>query len=309
MGPRTLIKHGLLLLAPFAVILGTVAWVDPYEYFPWQGPVPKELKQKNLYHTGRTMPFSNLLWKLIEFKRTPTSNILLGDSRLSHFDVDHLREVDGRTWFNFGVPGGNYRTLADVFEYADGITGLDRVMVQVSFRATNIGFDWDLFHEPSVLVDEPLLYLTNRRVIEATALNLISHWMPDRVQYDAVPDDQWTRVLNMEKESAAAFRTDTIALNLLQTIADRCRERGIRLVLVEYPTHPDVRRIYSAAGLDREREKYAGRMRAMGQYMDLDQDGLFPEERTYWRDPMHLTADAQRLLIDRIWGKDARSAP
>jgi phosphoglycolate phosphatase-like HAD superfamily hydrolase len=302
MGSRTLLKHGLLLIAPFALILGTVAWVDPYGMFGWKGPVPVELKEKNLYHNGRTMPFSNLMWKLVAFERQPVRNVLLGDSRLSHFDVGHLREVDGRTWFNFGVPGGNVRTLADVFAYADSTTGLERVMVQVNFRAMNKGFDWDLFHEPSLLVNDPLLYLTNRRVIEATGLNLISRFWPEHLAYDAVPKDQWERVLKMERENAMSFTFDDKAFDLLKQIAERCHDRGIQLLFVEYPTHDEVRRIYSEAGLDDEREAYATRMGGMANYLDLDRDDVGPADRTLWRDPMHLTGDAQRLLIDRIWG-------
>jgi len=302
MGPRTLLKHGLLLIAPFALILGTVAWVDPYGMFGWKGPVPIELKEKNLYHSGRTMPFSNLMWKLVAFKQKPVRNVLLGDSRLSHFDVGYLREVDGRTWFNFGVPGGNVRTLADVFSYADSATILERVMVQVNFRAMNKGFDWDLFHEPALLVNEPLLYVTNRRVIEATGLNLISRFWPEKLSYDAVPKDQWERVLKMERDNAASFTFDEQAFARLEQIAERCHARGIKLVFVEYPTHDEVRSIYSEAGLDDERAQYAARMRSMADYLDLDHDGVFPADRSLWRDPMHLTEEAQRLLIDRIWG-------
>jgi hypothetical protein len=304
MGPRTIIKHGLLLVAPFALILGTVALVDPYGMFPWQGPVPVELKKKNLYHDGRTMPFSNTLWKLIAFRKQPVKNILLGDSRLSHFDLGHLRDVSERNWFNFGVPGGNYRTVEDLFNYADSIAPLERVMVQVSFRGCNQGFDWDLYMEPRVLVDDPLLYLTNRRVIEATGLGLISRYFPDRLAYDAIPEDQWTRVLKSERENAEHYAFDPMAFERLRSIADRCRKKGIALVLVEYPTHPDVRRIYHEAGLDSLRQEYVSELRAMAPFIDLDRDGLFPDDTSNWRDPMHLTTATQRLLIDKVWGAD-----
>ena len=85
MGTRTFFLWIAAIAAPFALVFATVAVVDPYNYFGWSNAVPDDLKRKNLYHDGRTMPFSNLLWKLVEFPKASHPNILLGDSRLSHF--------------------------------------------------------------------------------------------------------------------------------------------------------------------------------------------------------------------------------
>ncbi|MCB9170612.1 MAG: hypothetical protein H6597_01900 [Flavobacteriales bacterium] len=305
MGLRRFLLRCLLLVAPFLVVLGAVWLVDPYGLFHPDGIVPKELKLKNLYHSGRTMPFSNLMWKLCAFRREPSPNVLLGDSRLSHFDLGHLEEVSGERYFNFGVPGGNYRTIRDVFQWADTLEGLRTVMVQVSFRGLNSGLDWDLVNEPRTLADAPLLYLTNRRVLEATALNLYSWAFPQFVHYDVLPPDQWQRVLEMERTNASEFTPDTAVYGILQHIADRCRTQGARLLLVEYPTHSDVRTIYAEAGLSEERRRYVDHLRHIADFIDLDQPGLFPDDHRFWRDPLHLTTENQRLVIDRVWG-DAR---
>jgi hypothetical protein len=57
------------------------------------------------------------------------------------------------------------------------------------------------------------------------------------------------------------------------------------------------------AGLSPAREAYLARLRTMAPVLDLDQPGLFPTDRAFWRDPLHLSIDAQRELITRIWGK------
>ncbi|MBP6391097.1 MAG: hypothetical protein KA352_09395 [Flavobacteriales bacterium] len=309
MGTRTFFLRIAAIAAPFALVFASVVVVDPYNYFGWSNTVPDELKRKNLYHDGRTMPFSNLLWKLVEFRKGSHPNILLGDSRLSHFDLDHLETVSGQHYYNLGVPGGNYRTVADLFTYADSVEGLSEgyalqeVVVQVSFRGMNKGFDWDLYTEPRFLLDQPFLYLTNRRVLEATLLNLRSAVAPNSVAYDQTPPDQWQRVLAMEQENAASFSLDTTVYTLLQRMADRCEAQGARFRFVEYPTHPDVQHIYTEAGLEPLRQVYMARLAAIGTTIDLDRPGLFPEDRSYWRDPMHLTTEAQRLLIDRVWGR------
>lgn len=302
MGVRGFLLRCLLIGAPFAAVLSLVWLVDPYGMWHPDGVVPRELKLKNLYHSGRTMPFSNLMWKLPAFRREAPAHVLFGDSRLSHFDLDHLEAVSGDRYFNFGVPGGNYRTIRDAFAWADEHADLRTVMVQVSFRGLNTGMDWDLVSEPRTLADSPLLYLTNRRVLEGTALNLYSWAFPDRVEYDALPPDQWERVLNMERENAADFTPDTAVYTILEHLAERCREQGGRLMLVEYPTHGDVRSIYKEAGLLPVREAYLDRLRTIGEVVDLDRPGLFPEDRSFWRDPLHLTTENQRLVIDQVWG-------
>ena len=299
---RRFLLQCVLLSIPIGLVFGTVAWVDPYGLFGHSGPVPVERKRLNLYHSGRTMAFSNMLWKLIEFQREPAPNILLGDSRLSYFDLDALEQVSGSRYRNLGIPGGNYRTVRDLFHYADSLTHLQKVCVQVSFRGLNQGLDWDLYSEARGVLEKPYTYLYNRRVLEATALNLFSWTFPDRVTYDATPPDQWQRVLVAERANAQDFHPDTTVYRSLRELAARCRQHGTELLFVEYPTHPDVQRIYTEAGLGKEREAYLTELRAIAPVIDLDRPGLFSAEADHWRDPLHLTTTAQRELIDRVWG-------
>ncbi len=284
-----------------ALLFTLVAWVDPYCLYHTGGPIPRTLKEKNLYHNGRTMPFSNMMWKLIDFRRTPQANVLLGDSRLSYFDQDSLERTTGDRYFNFGIPGGNYVTMDHLFRYADSLTTLRNVYVQVAFRGMNASQSFDIYEEPSEILAHPHSYVYNRRVIEAAGLNVYSVWFP--VTYDAPNSDQWRSVLEAEKAAAEQFQLDTTVYTKLKHMADRCAAEGARLVFVEYPTHPDLQAIMRTAGLAPQREAYLNQLRAIAPVIDLDQPGLFPTDRGFWRDPLHLTVEAQRQLIGKIWGE------
>ena len=301
-GVKHFLLRSLLLIVPFALLLGVVWLVDPYGMFHADGVVSAETKRKNLDHSGRTMAFSNVMWKLLEYERDPAENVIFGDSRLSYFDLDHLENVAGADHFNFGVPGGNYRTISDLYELATEIRRPKNVYIQVGFRAMRPGMDWDLVHEARTLAEKPLLYLTNRRVLEATALNLYSTWFPDRVKHDELPPDQWERVLGMEAANIDGFSLDESIFAMLEEIAEDCRKYGSKLVLIEYPTHPDVSDMYEEAGLMDLRQQYVARMSAIAPFIDLDQPGLFPSSKDYWRDPLHLTVETQRMVIDTVWG-------
>jgi hypothetical protein len=228
---------------------------------------------------------------------------MLGDSRLSYFDMDALKRTSGLDYYNFGIPGGNYRTIDDLFAFADSLTTLRNVYVQVSFRALNKGFDYDLYDEPRMLLDKPSLYVSNRGVLEATALNLYSWAFPDRVEYDRTPPDQWQLVLGMERANTEGFLADTTIYGRLEHMAQRCRVQGAKLVLVEYPTHPDVQALYANAGLTGQRAMYMARLRSIAPVIDLDRPGMFKTDRSFWRDPLHLTTEAQRELITHVWGQ------
>lgn len=300
---RRFLLQCLKLSLPVFALFALVAWVDPYSMYHVGGPVPRALKEKNLYHSGRTMPFSNMMWKLIDFRRYPATDILLGDSRLSFFDLDNLKTLTGDAYYNLGIPGGNYVTIDHTFRYADSLAQLRNVMVQVSFRGMHAGQSFDIYAEPAGLLKRPWSYVYNRRVIEAAGLNMYSSLFPESLRYDVPDENQWQNVLDAERDAAIQWRTDTTVYQKLQHIADRCEAEGAHLIFVEYPTHPDVQRIMQEAGLAAEREAYMARLSTMATVVDLDRPGMFPADRGFWRDPLHLTVDAQRQLTAKVWGK------
>lgn len=293
--------HCFKLSLPVLLLFALVAWVDPFQLYHTGGPVPRELKEKNLYHSGRTMPFSNMMWKLVDFRRKPNGNILLGDSRLSYFDLDSLKARTGEDYFNFGIPGGNYVTIDHTFRYADSMATLRHVVIQVAFRGMHTGQSFDIYAEPASILEHPHSYVYNRRVMEAAGLDLYSALFPNALHYDVPGPDQWQQVLDAEQAAAEQWTMDTSVYQRLEHIAERCRAEGASLTLVEYPTHPDLQGIVREAGLMTQREAYLARLRSMGTVIDLDKPGMFPADRSFWRDPLHLTIDAQRALIGHIW--------
>lgn len=304
---RTLLLWIAAIAAPFALISTLVIIVDPYNHFGWSKVVPDGLKEKNLYHSGATMPFSVMMWDLESYRRNPKDHILLGDSRLAYFDVDYLRQVSGHAYANLGIPGGDYNSIFDLFDYADSLTALKDVVVQVSFRNMSVT-DWDLYSEPRMLMDNPLYYLTDGRVLRATALNLQSRLAPNTLVYDSLPPDQWQIVLAMDQGNADNFVLDTTIYDRLQQLADHCKAADARLRFVEFPIHPDAHAIYAKAGLDPLRNQYLARLSTIAETINLDRPGFLPDDPSLWRDPLHMTTTAQRILIDAIWGPEG-SAP
>lgn len=292
----------LLICAPFALVFGTVVVVDPYNYFNWCHVVGDEVKLKNLNHDGKTMAFSNLMWKMKEYRRKPTPNVLIGDSRLSYFDLQYLEGATGQQWYNFGVPGGNHRTALDVFDYIDSIAAPERVYLQVSFRNMAAGQDYDIFSEPLAVEGTPGLYVSNRRVLAATWLAIKAGASPGSVKYDVLSPDHWNNVMTMERQAAAAFRMDTSIYGLMAEVAAVCRKQNTELVLVEWPSHESLHAVRSGAGLGAQRAAYTARLLSIATYIDLDTPGNpISADRSNFRDPLHLSTEAQRKVVDALF--------
>lgn len=291
----------LLICAPFALVFGAVVVVDPYNYFNWFHVVRDEVKLKNLNHDGKTMAFSNLMWKMKEYRRGVVPNLLIGDSRLSYFDLQYLDKATGQQWYNFGVPGGNHRTALDVFDYIDSIAPPKRLYVQVSFRNMAVGQDYDIFSEPLAVEGTPGLYLSNRRVLAATWLAIKASASPGSVQYDVLSPDHWNTVMTMERDAAASFKMDTAFYHRMEEVAVECRKQGTELILVEWPSHESLHAVRTETGLDAQRAAYADRLRSMATYVDLDTPGnTISADRNNFRDPLHLTTEAQRMVVHAL---------
>ena len=302
------IRWSFWVVAPVLLVFALVAWVDPYDYFGQRGPVPEMLKEKNLMHDGRTMPFSNALWKMIAFRRQPAPNVLLGDSRLSHFDLGRVEQHTGEKYFNFGIPGGNFNSLFASFWFADSVTSLKSVYLQVSFRTYTQAAAWDIWHEPSLAASSTLFYLTNRRVVEATGLNVASALFADRLSYDVLPPDQWEKVMRIERDMAKGYVYPTTFHKELMRIAERCRQRGIRLYLLDFPSSTEAQQALLEAGLADEWERYREEMRSVGRYIDLNVPSALTRDRSKFRDPLHAGPELQRWLIDTVWATTGAEA-
>lgn len=291
-------------IAMVPLLIGvTVVGVDPYNYFGYSHIVPDSLKLKTLNYSGRTMPFSHITWDLARNKHMPARHVLIGDSRLSHFDLEYARELSGIPFTNWGVPGGNYMTTKDLFNYADSVNNLKDVVVQVSFRGMDKASNYDLFSEPRMLMDQPLLYVTNRRVLFATVLNLQAMALPGSVHYDQVPPDHWQQVVDMVRSGSKTFELDSSNYDILRHIADRCKAEGIHLLFIIYPIHGDLVKVYEEAGLGAERERFATEVASIAPTLNLGAVHHFPQDTSIWRDPLHLTRKAQRIVADLIWGQ------
>lgn len=296
---KRLLRWIILLAMPFALLMGGVAWIDPFNYFDAGSPVPLETRMTNCRHSGAVMPTYTLAWKMIEYRRRPVADIIIGDSRLTRFDASLVSSITGRELYNFGVPGGNTPSMFKTFWYADSLTELNTVYLQTGFRNWSAAQDYDIWEGPSWATESAVHYLTDRDVLGKAWLDARSHW--GSVQPEGLAVDQWEKVIANERGVLQAYRFSDRFAEELRKVKARCAERRIKLVIIDLPVHDAVHAMEEELGLTDELADYKALMRATATYIDLSGPSAITADRAQYIDALHTSKDLLDGVIRQIW--------
>lgn len=122
---KKLLPKLALALAPFAVYFCVFAAFDPYNYFGFQ----------------KTTNGNNPITRVQSYLKNPENSIILGDSRMAHFDESLVREASGRHWANLAFGGASLEESIDLLYYAyDQNPALDNVVLGLSFYTLNSAY-------------------------------------------------------------------------------------------------------------------------------------------------------------------------
>jgi len=296
---KRLLRWILLLALPFALLMGGVAWIDPFNYFGGSSPVPVETRRANCRHSGAVMPHYTLAWKIIEYRRRPVADIIIGDSRLTRFDAALVSSITGRELYNFGVPGGNTPSMFKTFWYADSLAQLKTVYLQTGFRNWSASQDYDIWEGPAWATETAIQYVTDRDVLGKAWLDARSYW--GSVQPEGLAADQWKNVVTNERGVLEASKPSQRFAEELRKVVARCKERGIRLVIIDLPVHDEVHRMEEEFGLEKQMEDYRSLMRSAGTYFDLSGPNALTADRAQYIDALHTSKELLDGVIREIW--------
>lgn len=245
------------------------------------------------------MPTYTLAWKMIEYRRRPVADIIIGDSRLTRFDASLVSSITGRELYNFGVPGGNTPSMFKTFWYADSLTELNTVYLQTGFRNWSAAQDYDIWEGPSWATESAVHYLTDRDVLGKAWLDARSHW--GSVQPEGLAVDQWEKVIANERGVLQAYRFSDRFAEELRKVKARCAERRIKLVIIDLPVHDAVHAMEEELGLTDELADYKALMRATATYIDLSGPSAITADRAQYIDALHTSKDLLDGVIRQIW--------
>ena len=192
------------------------------------------------------------------YQQAPGENLILGDSRLAHFDMTLVDGLTGQTWQNLAFGGASLKETLDLADYVlDSGNPVDTMLVEVSFYTLNAGYNTDRFAALEKTLNNPLAYCFNLEY-NVNALTVAMDTLrgtPDTiesgdwVESDYLADDGTILPLHRklyDYTTTITPRCKSWALNTdqferLRALAERCQAEGVRLVVVLPPMAGNVR--------------------------------------------------------------------
>lgn len=137
----------LCLALPFVLYFGAFVYFEPYDYFGLKGGAQNE---------------DSVITRVRSYLNAPEDSILLGDSRMAHFDLDLVAQVTGRPWSNLAFGGASMNESIDLFYLAaQRNPNLKECVFEVSFYTLRQGDARNRMQAIETVVENPVAYLFN----------------------------------------------------------------------------------------------------------------------------------------------------
>jgi len=298
---KFLIKSFVFSL-PFFLYAFSVIIVDPYNYFRLSKAIPNEIKLQISY------PLNYPLWKIIEFKNSPSSNILLGDSRMNRLSAELIEQYTGDHYYNFSFGGGTIEEGISTFWEADKLIKLEKVFFGINFNNFSAHNIRNRVLGAADTAKSPLLYLSNRNVLQSTYLIIKKEALDSTIQIENPPMSKekfWDYKLNVTARrfySNYKYPHETYAK--LLNITKYCDKKDIQIAFVILPTHISLQAKVEEYNLNDEKKRFLRELSKLGKIFNFDYPNAMTENYNNFADPFHFkkTKDNSLILIEDIFG-------
>lgn len=280
--------------------------VDPYNLFYISRIFSDNSKFKCVNRSNASSPRGNILWKTIEFKRNPTPNIILGDSRMEDVNPDCLSKKLGGPVTNMAVPAGNNKTIIDLFWMAAKTTELKNVFIQTNFNRYNALFNFDLFEPTRQLLHKPFYYFFKWNYIE-DAFSVMYYSVSGDEKYVSQSyrfrDDNWSSTEHLITNELSRFDYvyPTKLYSGLKGIATYCKENHINLQFIIAPDFYESHSYIRIYGLEKEYRKFKSDIKALGSTVDLDDGMPFSYNKNNYLDHFHIKPHMADTIVSMMF--------
>jgi hypothetical protein len=301
------LKRLILFLIPMALVFTIVIIVDPYNYFFSHNFVPDKVKQKVINLSAESMPRGNTLFKYIEFGRKPEKNVIIGDSRAFDLNVDTIEKITHQKYYNFGVPGGNYKSVIETFWYMTEKTIPEKVYIQVSYHTYNANNNYDLMAEAKEVCKSPYLFFQRFYFFKESIQDLYFTFTgnyerkQEIVTYDSL---KWNKTLKIQGESTLINRIyPNSYYEKLKEISEYCAKSNIELHFIIFPDQKDFHDLVVKYSLTEDYKKFKSDIFSLGDVTDFDTpDSPYYADRNNYRDLYHLKLELiDNYIVHSIW--------
>ncbi len=303
---KNYLRKGFYFSIPVLVWFLFIFIIDPYEFIDISHVINDGVKIEVLNRHDESSPRGNMLWKIIHFGRKPVKNILIGDSQGKHMKESLIKEISGKDFYNFCVPGASYETIIKIFWFAAEKTKLESVYFQVGFMNYNAVRSYCLYHFAQDYIDKPYLYFTTKEIFFDSFFNLLYQTTknPKIVENSYVHEE--IEVLDkIASKRLELFFSDYIypqdSYDELKRIADYCKENDIELKFIILPIYEGTHEYLDRHDLTDMEKKFKDDIKSLGYTYDFDVPGETTRNRKNFIDYFHPRDNIIDELTKEIW--------
>jgi hypothetical protein len=233
----TIAKFSILLLVPILFIVV----IDPYNYVNISRLIDYETKVKVMNGSVQSFTRGNMLWKVLEFRRKPCPNLIIGDSNGFHIREQMVSELSSEEFFNLSISGANIQTQITLFWFAAERIKLRKVFLQLTFELSSQHSSYDLFHFAQDYIEKPYLYFTNKEIFIDSFRNLVTKISKNStcVDHSYLVGSREEKIEDINSSNVRFLKNYTYPSEYmaeLKKISEYCSDNDIHLSFIFFPT-------------------------------------------------------------------------
>lgn len=292
----------VMALIPFILYAVLFVSFEPYNYWGI-----KPLK------TGR---WATPLARVREFMREPSEYIILGDSRMNHFDPDYIEELTGHRYANLSTGGQGLNLTLELYEWALQHVEPEKVVVDASFWQM-VGGTSPSAKAVFYMAEHPLQYIVTRDYVIETFEALIATFKEPVVNEVELPETD-----RLEIERDTKYRDDLLeytfvnilpfsreyvyseeSLGYLCTIAEDINSRGGEIVFVAPPVQECIwDYVIEPCNIKGQMDDYKKILLGYGTVYDFEWKSEFAKNQDYYDDGFHFNGNIPyRLFTEAVF--------
>ncbi|WP_299430979.1 hypothetical protein [uncultured Maribacter sp.] len=296
---KKFVKKIIVFFIPLFLYLIIVVIIDPYNFFSNSNFIPLETKKEISFKLNYP------LFKLLAFKKKPTKNIILGDSRTNNLDINFINECAGKEFTNLAFGGGTLQEIINTFWEATKETKLEKVVIGLNFNLYNKVNAMDRVSEAVYLKNNFLSYGTSKFVFKSTGLiikNLILNSSFDLGIPEMSREEFWQYQLNSAANNTYRIYNYPQGYFLeLKKIAEYCKNNKIELKFFIPPTHTSLQEKIHEFKLLKEEEKFKEDIKRLASVYDFDFSNQITRNKEKFKDPYHCKESVAELVAKVIF--------
>ena len=234
-----LLKKLALAMVPILIYFAIFIYFEPYNYFGI----------KNNEYSG-----DSAMYRVREFTKAPADVIILGDSKMAHFDMAQVEEYVGESVSQLSFGGASFNESMDLLEYAlEENPDVHTVYFAASFYTLNESYYKDRMSSIETTATNPFAYMLNFNY-NIEMLNEIK-WFVQGIKNVAEPHHkEWKHSDYYEEDGTPLpyrrnlmeyadtikgvcenYSYDTADVQRYIELAKMCQDKGVKLYTVMPP--------------------------------------------------------------------------